>query len=179
MYRSSSITSLGLAILAAATMLQLGFGSAAAQSFSSAAKSELAPTGKLRVAFPLNGLTAPKNPSTGELGGTHRPIWARIGAQPGRSPYEPVEFATPGKFIEVAGGDLWDLTLMSPDPARAMVADWSSPVLELDYTYLVGPNSKLIKCDEVDRAGLRVGAVRGDAQELAVACVEERRGRPI
>ena len=35
---------------------------------SAAAKSELAPTGKLRVAFPLNFLTAPKN-AAGQLEG--------------------------------------------------------------------------------------------------------------
>jgi polar amino acid transport system substrate-binding protein len=138
-----------------------------AQSPSPAAKSELAPTGKLRVAFPLNALTAPKNPTTGELGG----LTADLGRELARAlgvPYEPVEFASPGKFIEVAGGDVWDLALLSPDPARAKVADWSAPVFELDYTYLVPPNSKLTTSAEVDQPGVRVGAVRGDAQELAV-----------
>src|SRR2546428_14056216 len=80
----------------------------------------------------------------------------------------PVEFATPGKFIEVAGGDVWDITLLSPDPARARVADWTTPVFELDYTYLVPPNSKLTTSAEADRAGVRVGAVRGGSQELVV-----------
>ncbi|MDA9489133.1 transporter substrate-binding domain-containing protein [Bradyrhizobium sp. CCBAU 11361] len=141
--------------------------SAEAQSPSPAAKTEMAPTGKLRVAFPVNALTAPKNATTGELGG----LTADLGRELARLlgvPYEPVEFASPGKFIEVAGSDVWDVTLLSPDPARAKVADWSAPVFELDYTYLVPPNSKLMTSAEVDRPGIRVGAVKGDAQELAV-----------
>jgi polar amino acid transport system substrate-binding protein len=125
----------------------------------------MAPTGKLRVAFPMNALTAPKNATTGELGG----LTADLGRELARLlgvPYEPVEFATPGKFIEVAGGDVWDITLLSPDPARAKVADWTTPMFELDYTYLVPPNSKITTSAEVDRAGVRVGAVKGDSQEL-------------
>jgi polar amino acid transport system substrate-binding protein len=142
-------------------------GPAKAQSPSPAAKTAMTPTGKLRVAFPVNGLTAPKNAATGELGG----LTADVGRELARLlgvPYEPVEFATPGKFIEVAGGDVWDIAVLSPDPARAKVADWSAPVFELDFTYLVPPNSKLMTSAEVDRAGIRVGAVKGDAQELAV-----------
>ena len=37
-----------------------------AQTPSATAKTELAPTGKLRVAFPINAVSAPKNPN-GEL----------------------------------------------------------------------------------------------------------------
>jgi polar amino acid transport system substrate-binding protein len=44
-------------------------------------------------------------------------------------------------------------------------------VFELDYTYLVPPNSKFTSSADVDRVGVRVGAVRGDAQELAVTRV--------
>jgi polar amino acid transport system substrate-binding protein len=144
--------------------------SAEAQSPSPAAKTEMAPTGKLRVAFPVNALTAPKNATTGELGG----LTADVGRELARLlgvPYEPVEFATPGKFIEVAGGDVWDIAVLSPDPARAKVADWSGAVFELDYTYLVPPNSKLTTSAEVDQPGVRVGAVRGDSQELVVTRV--------
>jgi len=144
--------------------------SAEAQSPSPAAKTEMAPTGKLRVAFPVNALTAPKNATTGELGG----LTAGVGRELARLlgvPYEPVEFATPGKFIEVAGGDVWDIAVLSPDPARAKVADWSGAVFELDYTYLVPPNSKLTTSAEVDQPGVRVGAVRGDSQELVVTRV--------
>jgi polar amino acid transport system substrate-binding protein len=144
--------------------------SAEAQSPSPATRTEMAPTGKLRVAFPVNALTAPKNVTTGELGG----LTADVGRELARLlgvPYEPVEFATPGKFIEVAGGDVWDIAVLSPDPARAKVADWSGAVFELDYTYLVPPNSKLTTSAEVDQPGVRVGAVRGDSQELVVTRV--------
>ncbi len=165
--RTSRVSALALFTLPLLMLAIALVVSAEAQAPSPAAKSELAPTGKLRVAFPLNALTAPKNVTTGELGG----LTADLGRELARLlgvPYEPVEFATPGKFIEVAGGDVWDITLLSPDPARAKVADWTTPVFELDYTYLVPPNSKLTTSAEVDRAGVRVGAVRGDSQELVV-----------
>jgi polar amino acid transport system substrate-binding protein len=141
--------------------------SAQTQSASPAAVAATAPSGKLRVAFPVNGLTAPKNATTGELGG----LTADVGHELARTlgvPYVPVEFASPLKFIEVGADDIWDIAVLSPDPARAKVADWSGAVFELDYTYLVPPNSKLMTSAEVDRTGIRVGAVKGDAQELAV-----------
>jgi len=141
---------------------------AEAQSPSPAAKSELTPTGQLRVAFPRNALTAPKDTNTGELGGLTADLGRELAARLG-VPYKPIEFATPGKFIEVAGNDLWDVTLLSPDPARTKVADWSAPVFELDYIYLVPPNSKLETPADVDRPGIRIGAVRGDSQELEVS----------
>src|SRR5262245_17238982 len=134
----------------------------------STAKAELVSTGKLRVAFPVNALTAPKNPNTGELAGLTADVGRELATRLG-VPYEPVEFASPGKFIEMAGGDVWDLTVLSPDPARAKVADWSAPVIEMDFIYLVPPDSKLNTPADVDRPGIKIGAVRGDAQELAVS----------
>jgi polar amino acid transport system substrate-binding protein len=138
-----------------------------AQTSSATAKTELAPKGKLRVAFPVNGLTAPKNPN-GELGGLTADVGREL-ANRLAVPYEPVEFASPGKFIEAAGGDVWDVAVLSPDPARAKVADWSVPVFELDFIYLVPPGSTLATPADVDRAGVKIGAVKGDAQELAVS----------
>ena len=133
---------------------------------SPATRAELAPTGKLRVAFPLNALTAPKNAS-GQLEGLIADIGPELARRLG-VPFEAVEFASPLKFVEAAGGDVWDVTVMSPDPSRAKVADWTAPLFELDYTYLVPPNSKLMTSADVDLPGIRVGAVKGDAQELAV-----------
>src|SRR3954451_22730176 len=160
-HRMARVSALALAIGVAIACIA---GSAEAQSPSPAAKADMAPTGKLRVAFPVNGLTAPKNAATGELGG----LTADVGRELARIldvPYQPVEFATPGKFIEVGADNVWDIAVLSPDPARARVADWSGAVFELDYTYLVPPNSKLMTSAEVDKAGVRVGAVKGDAQE--------------
>ncbi len=55
-------------------------------------------------------------------------------------------------FVEAAGGDVWDITLMTPDPSRAKVADWTAPVFEMEYTYLVPSTSKLMTSADVDRA---------------------------
>jgi polar amino acid transport system substrate-binding protein len=116
----------------------------------------------------VNGLTAPKNASTGELGGLTAEVGRELAARLG-VPYQPVEFASPAKFIEVAGTDIWDITVLSPDPARAKVADWSEPMFELDFIYLVPPDSKLKSPGDVDRPGIKIGAVKGHAQELAVS----------
>lgn len=48
------------------------------------------------------------------------------------------------------------------------MADWSNPVVELDFVYLVPPASSLMTPADVDRSGIKIGAVRGDAQELTV-----------
>ena len=147
--------------------IALAFGPADAQSPSATAKAELAPSGKLRVAFPLNALTAPKNATTGALEGLIADLGRELAGRLG-VPVEAIEFASPGKFSEVAEGDVWDITLMAPDPSRTRFADWTTPLFELDYTYLVPPNSKFTTSAEVDAKGVRVGAVKGDAQELEV-----------
>jgi polar amino acid transport system substrate-binding protein len=138
-----------------------------AQTPSATAKTELAPTGKLRVAFPINAVSAPKNPN-GELGGLTADIGRELANRLG-VPYEAVEFASPGKFIELGGGDVWDVAVLSPDPARSKVADWSAPLFELDFIYLVPPGSTLTTPADVDRPGIKIGAPKGDAQELAVS----------
>src|ERR1700710_1707752 len=102
--------------------IALAFGRADAQPPSATAKAELAPSGKLRVAFPLNALTAPKNAATGALEGLIADLGRELAGRLG-VPVEPIEFASPGKFGEVAQGDIWDITLMSPDPSRARFAD--------------------------------------------------------
>src|SRR5581483_9136282 len=139
-----------------------------AQLASAAAKTELAPMGKLRVAFPINALTAPKDASSGALEGLTADIGRGL-ANRLSVPYEPVEFGSPGKFIEAAASDVWDIAVLSPDPARAKVADWSAPVVELDFIYLVPPQSTLVAPADIDRTGIKIGAVKGDAQELAVS----------
>ncbi len=153
-----------------ATSAVLVLGSVQAQSPSQAARSEMAPGGKLRVAFGVNALLAPKNLTTGELGGVTADVGRELARVLGAT-YEPVEFGSPLKFIEAAAADVWDVTVLSPDPARAKVADWSAPIFETDYCYLVPPGSKIMTSTEVDQPGIRVGAVRGDSQELVATRV--------
>src|ERR1700712_3536936 len=116
--------------------IALAFGPADAQSPSATAKAELAPSGKLRVAFPLNALTAPKNATTGALEGLIADLGRELAGRLG-VPAEAIESASPGKFSEVAEGDVWDITLMAPDPSRTRFADWTTPLFESDYAYLV------------------------------------------
>ena len=97
-------------------------GSAHAQMPSATARAQIAPLGKLRVAFPLNALTAPKNATTGALEGLIADLGRELAERLG-VPVEQVEFATPGKFVEVAAPTMTG----SPEASRATARPMSIP----------------------------------------------------
>lgn len=62
-----------------------------------------------------------------------------------------------------------DIALMGPDETRDPDLDFTQPIIEIDYTYLVPPGSKITNGREVDRAGVRVAGVRAHASTLALS----------
>ena len=133
---------------------------------SPAAKAELTPTGKLRVALNMsNFLLVGKDPTTGAPLG----IVPDLAQELGRRLAVPVEFTgyeSPGKVADAAKTGAWDVAFLGAEPARAADIDFTAAYLEIEATYLVPPGSPIKTIDAVDREGVRISVSARSAYEL-------------
>ena len=133
---------------------------------SSAARSELAPTGKLRVGINLgNFLLVTKDPASGTLSG----IVIDLARELARRAGSPVEFFTypgAGSLADSAKSGAWDVAFLGAEPARAAEIAFTGAYLEIEATYLVPPGSPIRSIEEVDREGVRIAVADKSAYDL-------------
>lgn len=131
-----------------------------------AARSELAPSGTLRVGLNMSNFLL-----TATDGATGRPkgIAADLGLELGRRlgvPVELVPFPNPGALADAAVAGSWDVGFLGAEPQRASQIDFTAAYVEIEATYLVPPGSKLETIAEVDMPGIRVITNERAAYEL-------------
>src|SRR3990172_4510051 len=131
-----------------------------------AARSELAPTGKLRVGINLgNFLLTATDPATGE----YRGIAVDLGRELGRRlgvPVEIIGYPSPGALADAARSGVWDVGFLGAEPQRANEIDFTAAYVEIEATYLVPPGSPLKTIADVDREGVRIAVPEKSAYEL-------------
>jgi polar amino acid transport system substrate-binding protein len=137
-----------------------------AQQAPDARVADLVQSGKLRIALGLGSpVLAVKDPKSGEVRGPAldlgRALATTIGVQ-----LEPVEYPRPGAILQGIQSNEWDVTFLVADPARAAEADFSSPYMQTDYTYLVPSGSSKRSAADIDQAGVRIAVPRGDGSDL-------------
>ena len=133
------------------------------------ARAELAPTGMLRMAFPLpNALIASKDPADGELRGMVIEVGRALAAHLG-VPFEPVGYVNIAKMMDSVNAGEWDIAMVAIDPARATVFDFTLPFMAVDSTYLVQGNSSIMSSIDVDQPGVRVAVPAKSGQDLYFA----------
>jgi polar amino acid transport system substrate-binding protein len=127
---------------------------------------ELIPTGKLRVAIAVapapSAFYAVKDGSTGKFRG----VTVELGAALARKLGVPVEFLphlASGEIQNSAASGKWDVTFMPVDDERKKVLDFGSAYHLLQSTYLVAPGSKLMKVEDANAPGVRIGGVANTA----------------
>ena len=129
-------------------------------------RSELAPSGKLRVGI-NHGNFLLVNP--GSPHGAPRGIAPDLGAELARRlgvPFEYVSFASAGETADGAKQGLWDVAFLGAEPQRANEIAFTAAYLEIPVTYLVPADSKIRGIDEVDRTGVRVAVSAKSAYDL-------------
>jgi polar amino acid transport system substrate-binding protein len=132
----------------------------------SATKTELAPTGTLRVAvFTGNPVIGSKDRASGELKGTTVILGRELAARAG-VPVGLIEYTAVGKMVEDARAGAWDIAVVAFDPARRSVLEFAPPHMVVDLTYLVAPGSSIRSVADADKSGVRIGAARGAATAL-------------
>jgi polar amino acid transport system substrate-binding protein len=134
------------------------------------AKTQLAPTGTLRIALLIsNPVIATKDAKTGELGGTTA-ILARSLAADAGLPLKLIDYPAVNRLMEDSGKGVWDLAVVAVDPERRSLVDFAPAHIFADgfLTVLLPPGSTARTMADLDQPGKRVAAVRGAATSMTL-----------
>jgi polar amino acid transport system substrate-binding protein len=133
---------------------------------SPAARSELAPTGKLRVGINYgNFLLVNKDPASGEYRGIAVDLGREIGRRLG-VPVDLVAYETAGKLADGVKAGAWDVAFLGNEPQRAGEIAFSPAYLEIEAGYLVPAGSPIRTIADVDREGVRIAVAAKSAYDL-------------
>jgi polar amino acid transport system substrate-binding protein len=146
--------------------------------------SDLAPTGTLRAAFiadnPVQGRV---DPQTGAITGPAADLVEELARRLGvGSTIVPV--ADAAAVIDYVTTKKADIGFLAYEAARAAQVEFSIPYALVGSTFLVPIDSTFQSSSDVDRINVRVGAVRGQSQEVWVsanlkkAFIERQRTMP-
>jgi polar amino acid transport system substrate-binding protein len=124
-------------------------------------KSEIAPTGKLRVAIGISAaggaFWSNKNES-GAYVGVPVDLGKEMAAQLG-VPVEYIAYPNSGQITDAASKDAWDVTFLPQDPERETKMSFG-PVYEVaDATYIIKAGSPIKDFATLDQPGVKVAAV--------------------
>lgn len=138
---------------------------AAAPTASPAARSELAPAGKLRVGVLItNPAFIAKDGSPAEMRGVAADLGRELAKQVGAS-FEPVRYQSIAKLVDGAKAGEWDVAFLGFEAERAAWMDYSAPYLEIGNSYLVLAGSSLRTVKDVDGPGIQIGITERSVQE--------------
>jgi len=131
-----------------------------------AQKSELAPTGTLRVAvFTGNPVLGSRDKETGEVSGTTAAM-GRALADAAGVPVKIIGYGAIAKMVDDAKTGEWDVAVVAFDPARRNVVEFAPPHIVVDLTYMVAPGSTIRSVPEADKPGVSIAAAKGAATTL-------------
>jgi polar amino acid transport system substrate-binding protein len=131
---------------------------------------DLVRTGKIRVG--MHSVMYTKDFRTGELKAAStgiilldlaRTLGAQIGVE-----VVPVGYPTIPEMLTCVTDGACDMGFMGPDQSRSG-GDFSPPILQLDYTFLVPAGSSIQGIADADRPGIRIAVVRDHASTLTLS----------
>jgi polar amino acid transport system substrate-binding protein len=131
---------------------------------SPAVRSELAPTGTLRVGINYGNfllVTSMTPEPRGVAPDVGRALGQRLGV-----PVEFMSFDTAGKLGDAVKTGAWDVAFLGAEPQRAADIAFTAAYLEIPATYLVPAGSPIRSVDEVDRPGVRIAVAEQSAYGL-------------
>ncbi len=129
---------------------------------SEAAIKELSPTGTLRVAVAIGAsptaFRAVRDPATGTPRGVTVDLATALAQKLGVQ-LQLVPFGNSGAIADAAAAGAWDVAFLPADVDRARRLDFSPPYVLFESSFLVRQGAGIRGIDQVDRAGVRVGAL--------------------
>lgn len=129
----------------------------------------LAPTGKLRVGLVLGSpISVIRESASGAMKGVGFDLGKEFARRMG-VPFEPVVYQSSGALVDSAKFGQWDVTFLTVSPARAKEMDFTAPLSEIEFGYLVPSGSSISRLADVDRAGIRVGVQEKGAADATVS----------
>jgi len=133
---------------------------------SAAVRSDLAPTGRMRVGLNLaNYLLVGNDPASGNPRGIAVDLARELGRRAGVE-VEFIGFDSPGKMADAVKAGAWDIGFLAAEPSRGDAFEFTAAYLEVEATYLVPPGSVLSAIDDVDRDGVRICVYENSAYDL-------------
>jgi len=129
-------------------------------------KSELAPTGRLRVGLNYsNFLLVLGDDAQGEPRGIAADLGRELARRAGL-PLEFVKFDGAGKLFDAVKAGTCDLGFLGAEPQRANEVEFTAAYLEIPVTFLVPAGSSIRTIADVDREGIRVAVSERSAYDL-------------
>ncbi len=128
------------------------------------ARVQLAPTGKLRVAFAMFEPALATRDAAGEPAGV-APDLARALAERLGVPLEPILFDSPATYAESAASFRWDIALAGRQAGGAAHVDFGPTVILIDHEMLLAPGKTFRDFGEIDREKVRVGVTIGSVDD--------------
>lgn len=126
----------------------------------------LAPTGTLRAAFlGTNPVHARVDAKTGAITGPVADIVQEMARRLG-VPFRLIAAPDAAGVIAHVQGRTADIGVLAYEEARAREVDFAGPFALMFNSYLVRTGSPVQTLADADRAGIQIGAVRGQTQEL-------------
>ncbi|WP_397453888.1 transporter substrate-binding domain-containing protein [Pseudomonas sp. NA-150] len=130
------------------------------------ARSDLAPTGQMRVAINLgNPVLAQREEATGDLKGVSVALANKL-AQELEVSIQLIPYDAAGKVFAALENELWDLAFLAIEPVRAEKIAFSTHYVSIDGTYIVSKESSVHSASELDVFGCRIAVGRGAAYDL-------------
>jgi len=127
---------------------------------------DLAPTGTLRATFlgdnPVQGTV---DPATGAVSGPVADIVKELARQAG-VPYKIIPAENPKAVIESLKNHTADIGFLAWEAERARQVDFSGAYSLMGSAYLVPAASPIKTAEDADRAGVVIGAVRGNSPTI-------------
>jgi polar amino acid transport system substrate-binding protein len=160
--RSSTLRIAGAVCI---SMLLASCASAPSPSLSQAARSELAPTGKIRVGINFGNRLFARKDAAGEPSGIAIDLARELGRRSG-IPIEIVGYESAGRLTAAVGTNAWDIAFLAYEQAREKDIRFAAAFAEVDATYLVQPGSSLRHAEAVDRDGIRVAVSAKGGNDL-------------
>jgi polar amino acid transport system substrate-binding protein len=152
-----AVAAIGLFVLTSGAM---------ANDITPAVRSELAPSGTLRVGLNHGNflLVTPGSSATDPRGvapDLARELARRLGV-----PIEFSKYETAGGLGDAVRTGAWDVAFLGAEPQRATEIAFTAAYLEIPATYLVPAGSPIRTITDVDREGVRIAVAEKSAYEL-------------
>jgi polar amino acid transport system substrate-binding protein len=132
-----------------------------------AVRHAIAPTGKLRLGLISVPVHAIRDPYSGELKGVSHDLGNELAIRLG-IPLEPIVYPNPTAYLAAGESGGWDIGSLGVVAEREASFDFAQPHLEVDYGYLVSPETHIASLEQVDRPGVRVALVARSASDVVL-----------
>jgi polar amino acid transport system substrate-binding protein len=129
---------------------------------------ELAPNGKLRVGVYYGSPTSMvRDAKTSEIHGLSFDLGHEL-AKRLNVPFEQVTYQRISDVLEgMKAGDV-DFTVSNSTPARATFVAFSQNLITIELGYLVAASSPIMKIDDIQKPGLKVGVTQNSTSQGAI-----------